>query len=188
MTFDTDETPEATALIATLDRLWGGKCRDCLAPYRGQEAVFSIALGFKDAPRCLPCLARGLQREPVELRNQLLEYIQRRDCYRQAFAHACEREQTTETGTEPSECIKPDQPIQVPSRDRVAVWDAGDMSCGDLVLALRIRLAAMAPGDILKVIARDPAAPEDLPSWCRLTGHTLLEYHHPEYRIRRKET
>jgi tRNA 2-thiouridine synthesizing protein A len=69
----------------------------------------------------------------------------------------------------------------------VAVWDAGDMGCGDLVLALRGRLAALRPGEVLRVVARDPAAPEDLPAWCRLTGHTLARADHPTYDIRRKE-
>ncbi len=68
-----------------------------------------------------------------------------------------------------------------------AEWDAGDMGCGELVLELRLRLKAMAPGSILKLIARDPGAPEDLPAWCGMTGHTLLTAHHPEYWIRRKE-
>jgi tRNA 2-thiouridine synthesizing protein A len=61
------------------------------------------------------------------------------------------------------------------------------MGCGDLVLALRGRLAALRPGAVLRVVARDPAAPEDLPAWCRLTGHTLARADHPVYDIRRKE-
>jgi len=54
-----------------------------------------------------------------------------------------------------------------------AVWDAGDLGCGDLVLELRGRLAAI-PGRVLRVIALDPGAPEDIPAWCRLTGHALI--------------
>jgi tRNA 2-thiouridine synthesizing protein A len=68
-----------------------------------------------------------------------------------------------------------------------AEWDAGHMACGDLVLELRMRLQAMRPGEVLRVTALDPGAPEDLPAWCRLTGHTLLQWEHPEYRIQRKE-
>jgi tRNA 2-thiouridine synthesizing protein A len=69
-----------------------------------------------------------------------------------------------------------------------AEWDAGDMGCGELVLELRLRLKAMAPGSILKVTARDLGAPEDLPAWCGMTGHTLLKAQHPEYWIRRRES
>ena len=67
-------------------------------------------------------------------------------------------------------------------------WDAGDRGCGELVLELRLRLDGMAPGRILKLIARDSGATADIPAWCRMTGHTLVAEQHPVYRIRRKET
>jgi tRNA 2-thiouridine synthesizing protein A len=60
------------------------------------------------------------------------------------------------------------------------------MACGELVLALRVRLAALPPGAELRVRATDPAAPEDIPAWCRLTGHPLVSADHPTYLIRRK--
>ena len=53
------------------------------------------------------------------------------------------------------------------------VWDAGELSCGELVLELRSRLAAI-PGRMIRLIALDPGAPEDIPSWCRLTGNVLV--------------
>ena len=46
--------------------------------------------------------------------------------------------------------------------------------------------AALPAGAVLTVTATDPAAPEDLPAWCRLTGHALLTADHPTYRIRRR--
>ncbi|HEX9868261.1 MAG TPA: sulfurtransferase TusA family protein [Candidatus Tectomicrobia bacterium] len=66
-------------------------------------------------------------------------------------------------------------------------WDAGDMGCGELVFELRMRLKSLRPGQLLKLTARDPGAPEDLPAWCRLTGHHLTSIDHPIYLIRRKE-
>jgi len=66
-------------------------------------------------------------------------------------------------------------------------WDAGDMGCGELVFELRLRFKALRPGQILKLTARDPGAPEDLPAWCRLTGHRLTYVDHPIYLIRRRE-
>jgi tRNA 2-thiouridine synthesizing protein A len=68
-----------------------------------------------------------------------------------------------------------------------AEWDAGDMGCGDLVLELRIRVHHLGAGQVLKLVARDPGAPADLPAWCRMTGHTLVAERHPVYFIRRKE-
>ena len=68
-----------------------------------------------------------------------------------------------------------------------AEWDAGDMGCGDLVLELRARVEALVPGRVLRLTARDPGAPADIPAWCRMTGHVLVSAQHPIYLIRRKE-
>ena len=65
-------------------------------------------------------------------------------------------------------------------------WDAGDLGCGDLVLQLMLRMNAMPTGHVLRLVALDPGAPADLPAWCRMTGHTLLEAQHPVYLIRAK--
>ncbi len=54
-----------------------------------------------------------------------------------------------------------------------SLWDAGDLGCGDLVMALRVKLNAM-PGKVLELIARDAGAREDIPAYCRMTGHQLL--------------
>lgn len=66
-------------------------------------------------------------------------------------------------------------------------WDAGAIGCGELVVALRERMRALAPGRVLHLTATDPGAPEDLPAWCRMTGHVLARAEHPDYWIRRKE-
>jgi tRNA 2-thiouridine synthesizing protein A len=68
-----------------------------------------------------------------------------------------------------------------------AEWDAGDMGCGDLVLELRARVEMLVPGRVLRLNARDPGAPADIPAWCRMTGHALVSAQHPIYVIRRKE-
>ncbi|MGF6768073.1 tRNA 2-thiouridine synthesizing protein A [Paraburkholderia sp. GAS199] len=52
-------------------------------------------------------------------------------------------------------------------------WDAGDMSCGELLIKLRKRLRDM-PGQIIRLVALDPGAIKDIPSYCRITGHRLL--------------
>jgi tRNA 2-thiouridine synthesizing protein A len=66
-------------------------------------------------------------------------------------------------------------------------WDAGDLGCGELVLELRRRVEALPPGHVLRLIARDPGAPADIPAWCRLTGHELVAAHPPTYLLRRKD-
>jgi tRNA 2-thiouridine synthesizing protein A len=62
-------------------------------------------------------------------------------------------------------------------------WDAGDMGCGELVLDLRFRLLAM-PGRVLKLVATDAGAPEDIPAYCRMTRHELVHAAPPAYWIR----
>jgi tRNA 2-thiouridine synthesizing protein A len=67
-----------------------------------------------------------------------------------------------------------------------AEWDAGDTGCGELVLELRSRVLALDAGQRLRLVARDPGATEDIPAWCRLTGHSLLQAAHPLYLIQRR--
>jgi tRNA 2-thiouridine synthesizing protein A len=179
--------------VRELYRLAGGRCRDCARPYTAREAVGSVALGFKDAPRCLPCLTDRLGRAEADLRADLVHYARRRECYARAWAIA-----------ERLDGPSPDWPALVEPRQSPAAgssslepvdsgpepagaWDAGDMGCGELVLALRGRLNALPPGAVLQVTATDPAAPEDLPAWCRLTGNPLIDARPPVYLIRRKE-
>jgi tRNA 2-thiouridine synthesizing protein A len=196
-----DDQTVPTALLQELERLTGNACVGCGRPVCGHEALFSIVLGFKNAPRCLTCLASGLQSQPEELRDQLAEFMQLRDCYRQAWKTACEREASTHArqacclGSSPKSAEKAaprgseSAPKPEPRQPEACAdfWNAGDMACGELVLALRGRLHTLPPGAILKVTARDPAASLDLPAWCRLTGNSLLYGQHPNYFIRRKE-
>ena len=181
-TTEREFTDEDIRPLLELRRLAGGRCCDCLVAYDPFEVVFSVAMGFKTAPRCFPCLARGFGRPANAFRKELTEYVQRRECYLRAWREA---ERMTSS---------PDSTVRVAAVESVAVpslvpenrWDAGDMGCGDLVMGLRLKLNALASGSVLAVRATDPAAPEDLPSWCRLTGHTMVTANHPDYLIRRK--
>ena len=65
-------------------------------------------------------------------------------------------------------------------------WDAGDMGCGEILILLRSRMKRLCPGEVLKLTAHDPGAPEDLPAWCRLTGRRLLRAAHPDYWIEQR--
>lgn len=56
-----------------------------------------------------------------------------------------------------------------------AAWDAGDLGCGELVLELRLRMRQLEGGQVLHLTARDLGAPADIPAWCRMTGHLLLQ-------------
>lgn len=77
-------------------------------------------------------------------------------------------------------------PVPVVHEPPASHWDAGQMGCGELVLQLRGRLARLAPGDLFELTAHDLGAPEDLPAWCRMTGHVLVAAEHPRYLIARR--
>jgi tRNA 2-thiouridine synthesizing protein A len=66
-------------------------------------------------------------------------------------------------------------------------WNAGNTGCGELLVKLFLRVRALHSGELFRLISADPAAPEEVPAWCRLTGHRLLSAKHPEYWIQRKE-
>lgn len=160
----------------------------------------SLVMGFQGSPRCLPCLAAGLGRLRHEFRDHVFAYIDHHECLRAGWDEASRTEGFDPApppaclwaaGAEATPVSDDDrdhqerEPPQQPAA--TAQWDAGDIGCGDLVLELRMRLHAMRPGDVLRLTARDPGAPEDLPAWCRLTGHALVSSRHPEYWIKRKE-
>lgn len=53
-------------------------------------------------------------------------------------------------------------------------YDAGPTGCGELIMNVFFMVKKMKTGQILEVVSYDPGAREDIPSWCRLQGHTLL--------------
>ena len=57
----------------------------------------------------------------------------------------------------------------------VHTFDAGTMGCADgLSGEFSRRIKSIAVGDVLTVVARDPAAKEDLPPLARMMGHQVL--------------
>jgi tRNA 2-thiouridine synthesizing protein A len=185
---------------AFLDSASGVPCDLCGRAICGHEALMSYAAGRLDAPLCLACLAEDVARPAAALRDELAGFIVRKDCLSRGWAWANEAEGLSRL--ERPRCLWKDDSrpspaptsapapspttASAPSPSPSAHWDAGDMSCGDLVLELRTRLAALRSADVLRLTARDPAAPEDLPAWCRLTGNELVCARPPDYFIRRR--
>ena len=68
--------------------------------------------------------------------------------------------------------------------------DLSGLLCPLPVLKARKRLEAMAPGEILRVIATDPMSAIDMPHFCSEQGHELVESSTEAgaliFRIRRK--
>jgi tRNA 2-thiouridine synthesizing protein A len=182
---DLDEDHSDSRPLLEMRRLIGGECSDCRQRFSPRDAFYSIVLGFKNAPRCLACLAVRLDRVAGELATQLVDHIHRRDCFLKAWREAESLESTSRTTSTNFVTTRMDDSNTITTSK--AEWDAGDKGCGELVMMLRMKLKGMSGGDILKVRATDPAAPEDIPAWCRMTGNNLVNMQHPIYFIRRKE-
>ncbi len=202
---DAEDQIAIAALLRDLKKIRGKSCIDCGGTICGHEALMSLTMGFKDAPRCWPCLSAALEQNMEKLRDHLYTLIGRRSCYYEGWLWANHEEGFGSKAfpeclwpTLSMEDIGPQHPSPPPLQNRTSmpdldqaydvVWDAGDMGCGDLVLELRIRLQSLKPGQILKLVATNSGAPEDLPAWCRMTGNDLVASHHPVYLIKRKTT
>jgi tRNA 2-thiouridine synthesizing protein A len=53
--------------------------------------------------------------------------------------------------------------------------DAVGESCGTVTPLIQQTLRALQPGEVLEVLAHDPATRAGVPAWCRLTGHELVQ-------------
>ena len=124
------------------------------------------------------------------------DFVDHRDCTRAAWRQISRDEPDCELGRASRASSPADEKSPgVPARPETgstpvpasATWDAGDLGCGDLVLELKNRMKILAPGAVLHLVARDPGAAADIPAWCRLTGHGLIEARHPHYHLRRKD-
>jgi len=58
--------------------------------------------------------------------------------------------------------------------NRVVV-DCRRMLCPMPVIKVQNQAATMEPGDELEAVCTDPGALNDIPSWSRINGHTVLE-------------
>lgn len=69
------------------------------------------------------------------------------------------------------------------------VLDLRGLACPLPVLKTRKALMAMAPGEVLDVLATDPVAARDIPEYAESAGHTLLAIEHDRdvwrFRVRR---
>lgn len=53
--------------------------------------------------------------------------------------------------------------------------DARRLMCPMPVIRTQDRIAELMPGDILEVTCTDPGALNDIPAWCRINGHIVME-------------
>jgi len=53
--------------------------------------------------------------------------------------------------------------------------DTRGLLCPMPVIRAQDRVEELSPGDRLEVISSDPGALNDIPAWCRINGHTVLD-------------
>ena len=53
--------------------------------------------------------------------------------------------------------------------------DCRRLLCPLPVIRVQDRVAGMAPGDELEAVCTDPGALNDIPAWCRINGHSVVE-------------
>ena len=55
------------------------------------------------------------------------------------------------------------------------VLDLRRLLCPMPVIRVQDRVAELAPGTLVEAVCTDPGALNDIPAWCRINGHRLLE-------------
>ena len=58
---------------------------------------------------------------------------------------------------------------------RHCTLDARNLLCPMPVIRVQNAMESLAPGDVLEVLCTDPGAMSDVPAWCRVNGHEVLE-------------
>ncbi len=53
--------------------------------------------------------------------------------------------------------------------------DARNLLCPMPVIRVQNAMESLAPGDVIEVRCTDPGAMSDVPAWCRVNGHEVLE-------------
>ncbi|RTZ75416.1 MAG: SirA family protein [Gammaproteobacteria bacterium] len=53
--------------------------------------------------------------------------------------------------------------------------DCRRLLCPMPVIRVQDRIAELEPGDELEAICTDPGVMQDIPAWCRINGHQVLE-------------
>ncbi|NOZ11949.1 MAG: sulfurtransferase TusA family protein [Gammaproteobacteria bacterium] len=61
--------------------------------------------------------------------------------------------------------------------------DATNLLCPMPVIRTQDRVAELEPGDILEVHCTDPGALHDIPAWCRVNGHHVVDTQQADNKI-----
>lgn len=53
--------------------------------------------------------------------------------------------------------------------------NARNLLCPMPVIRTQDKVNTLAPGDVLQVVCTDPGALNDIPAWCRINGHKVID-------------
>jgi tRNA 2-thiouridine synthesizing protein A len=65
--------------------------------------------------------------------------------------------------------------------------DCLGLKCPLPVVQLARRIMEIEPGQVIEVLADDPAAAPDIAAWCRMRDQELVEADPPRYQVRRRD-
>ena len=57
------------------------------------------------------------------------------------------------------------------------IVDATRLLCPLPVIRTQNKAEELVKGDVIRVICTDPGATNDIPAWCRINGHKVLDIH-----------
>jgi tRNA 2-thiouridine synthesizing protein A len=63
-----------------------------------------------------------------------------------------------------------------------AELDTTGLYCPEPIMMMHNKVRDMRPGDVLRVVASDPATTRDVPKFCRFLGHELVDQQEEEGR------
>jgi len=64
----------------------------------------------------------------------------------------------------------------MPRPEAAAVCYGGHLDCGSgLLIAIKRAMSGIEVGQALEIVSLEPSVGHDLPAWCRLTSHELLD-------------
>lgn len=55
------------------------------------------------------------------------------------------------------------------------ILDCRHLLCPLPVIRVQDRVATLRPGDVLESVSTDPGVLQDIPAWCRINGHKVIE-------------
>jgi tRNA 2-thiouridine synthesizing protein A len=188
------------AVLSTLEKHRSANCDACGKPICAHSVLFSFVLGYGESPACHGCLALRVDRPEGSLASELASFALSKECLTIGLRRADQWEADSVSravdcpirGGIPSEGSKEGatpafEAVFAFDAEPTESWDAGDLGCGELALELRRRLEALPKEGTFRLTTRDLGAREDVPAWCRMTGHPLLRADHPVYWIQRRE-